>query len=319
MTKKICYDNSYDLKYRILGEKRRLIMGKPIKRYLKINEQVEHLKEEKMQISDEEFAKSILSRVNYYHLSGYWHTLYSENKEFIPGTTFEQVHHLYQFDCELRFLITELLKDLEIKFKAHIANYIGDKWGPLGYRDISNFYDEDTHINFLSILNKKKKQYKKKPFVKHHIDYYDGKLPIWAVVEILSFSDVTSFYRAFHESDRKKLIKKNYTGNWDIINNSTETPNWIKTLCDIRNKCAHYERLYNARLANSIKLPERYSDYNIKTNKLFSALIILTLLVDDENMKLNFIDDLRDLFKKYNFVDIQVMGFPDNWDGILKA
>lgn len=36
-------------------------------------------------------------------------------------------------------------------------------------------------------------------------------------------------------------------------------------------------------------------------------------------MKLNFIDDLRDLFKKYNFVDIQVMGFPDNWDGILKA
>ena len=93
-------------------------MGKPIKRYLKINEQVEHLKEEKMQISDEEFAKSILSRVNYYHLSGYWHTLYSENKEFIPGTTFEQVHHLYQFDCELRFLITELLKDLEIKFKA---------------------------------------------------------------------------------------------------------------------------------------------------------------------------------------------------------
>lgn len=294
-------------------------MGKPIKPYLKIDEQIDHLKNEGLHIENDVFVKDILTKVNYYHLSGYWYKFYDKNKKFVPGTTFEQVYNLYRFDCELRFLIAELLKDLEIKFKAHIANYIGEKWGPLGYRCISNFYDEDAHIDFLSILNKKKKQYKKKPFVKHHIDHYDGKLPIWAVVEILSFSDVTRFYKAFHESDRKKLIKKNYTGNWDIINNSTETPNWIKTLCDIRNRCAHYERLYNARLTNSIKLPEKYSEYNIKTNKLFSALIILTLLVDDEKVKINFIEDLKILFEKYNFSDIESMGFPGDWEDILKA
>lgn len=293
-------------------------MGKPIKPYLKIDEQINHLKSEGMYIEDDAFVKAILTRINYYHLSGYWYKFYDKNKKFVTGTTLEQVYNLYLFDCELRFLIMELLKDLEIKLKAHIANFIGEKWGPLGYRCIGNFYEEDDHINFLSILNKKKKQYKKKPVVEHHIRHYDGKLPIWAVVEILSFSDVTKFYKNFHDRDRKTLLKANY-GNWDVINNSAETPKWINVLCDVRNKCAHYERLYNARFSNSIKLPQKYSSYNLKTNKLFSALLILFLLIDDEKVKKQFIEDLKSLFEKYNFSDIESMGFPEDWETILQA
>lgn len=133
-------------------------MGHPIKPYLSIEQQIDHLKnKEKMTINNVAFAKKVLSRINYYHLSGYWYNLYDNNKEFIPGTTFEQIYKLYQFDCKLRFLITQLLKDLELKFKAHIANYIGEQWGPLGYQGVKHFYDEDSHINFLYILNKKKK------------------------------------------------------------------------------------------------------------------------------------------------------------------
>ena len=294
-------------------------MGHPIKPYLSIEQQIDHLKnKEKMTINNVAFAKKVLSRINYYHLSGYWYNLYDNNKEFIPGTTFEQIYKLYQFDCKLRFLITQLLKDLELKFKAHIANYIGEPWGPLGYQSVSHFYDEDSHINFLYILNKKKKQYKNKPFVQHHIDNYDGKLPIWAVIEILSFSDVTKFYKSFYDADRKKLLKKNYKNNWDIIKNATETPKWIITLCNIRNICAHYERLYNTRLVNSVKLPQKYATYNIKTNKLFAAIIILMLLIDDNQIKSKFITDLKMLFNQYNFTNIQQMGFPNNWEDILK-
>ncbi len=341
-------------------------MGHPIKPYLSIEQQIDHLKnKEKMTINNVAFAKKVLSRINYYHLSGYWYNLYNNNKEFIPGTTFEQIYKLYQFDCKLRFLITQLLKDLELKFKAHIANYIGEQWGPLGYQGVKHFYDKDAYTNFLSILNKKKKQYKNKPFVHHHINNYDGKFPIWAVIEILSFSDVTKFYKSFYDADRKKLLKKNYKNNWDIIKNATETPiwavieilsfsdvtkfyksfydadrkkllkknyknnwdiiknatetpKWIITLCNIRNICAHYERLYNTRLVNSVKLPQKYATYNIKTNKLFAAIIILMLLIDDNQIKSKFITDLKMLFNQYNFINIQQMGFPNNWEDILK-
>lgn len=291
-------------------------MGKPIKRYLKIEEQVEHLKNEGMHIEDIEKAKKILSKVNYYHLSGYWYKLYNTDNKFIEGVTFNKIYSVYKFDSELRRLITDLTELVEIKIRTQIANYIGENWGPLGYRDLNNFHDKDRHIEFLYSTNKRIEKYQDKAIVKHHKEVYGGRLPVWAFVEILSFSDLTKLYRNLKTTDKKKLIRHYYKQK-SITKNIDYTGNWIRTLCDIRNICAHYERLYDYQLKSAISLPQQYKEYDKADDRLFQAIILLKLLVEDNDIMIEFSNDLENLMKKYNFENLDSMGFPEEWKVIL--
>lgn len=289
---------------------------KPIKRYLKIEEQVDHLKNEGMQIENDEFAKEVLSKVNYYHLSGYWYKLYNSDNKFVEGVTFNTIYNVYQFDSELRRLITDLTELVEIKLRTQIANYIGEKWGPLGYRDLTNFHDKDRHIEFLYSTNKRIEKYQDKAIVKHHKEVYGGRLPVWAFVEILSFSDLTKLYRNFKTTDKKTLIRRYYKEK-SITKNIECTGNWIRTLCDIRNICAHYERLYDYQLKSAIYLPDEYKEYDKDDDRLFQAIILLKLLINDNTIMTKFSTDLENLMKEFNFEGLDSMGFPEEWKTVL--
>lgn len=294
-------------------------MGKPVKKYLKIDEQIEHLKKEGMHIENEDFAKEVLSKVNYYHLSGYWYKLYNNDKKFVENVTFNDIYNLYKFDSELRRLLIPLLEFLEVKLKSHIANYIGEKWGPLGYKEVDNFYEKfkDNHIVFLEKTDKKIEQYADKPVIKHHMNVYGGDIPIWALMEILSFSDLSKLYRNLNFKDTQNIIYTHYKAG-PVKNNIRFIRNWIRTLCDIRNICAHYERLYDHKLTSPIKLPKKkYAKFTEVNDKLFAALIILKLLINNNNMMSDLCDKLESLMVEYEFKDLESMGFPIKWKEIL--
>lgn len=80
--------------------------------------------------------------------------------------------------------------------------------------------------------------------------------------------------------------------------------------------CAHYERLFNRRFTNSIKLPPIY-DGKVYNNTLFAALVILKLLINDDETWNEFIENLNKLFDKYEFKDFASMGFPEDWEIII--
>ena len=65
------------------------------KNFKTIDEQIEILKEKNLIIEDEETAKEILLRENYFFLMGYRHVFMISSKErkFIPGTTFQKFTH----------------------------------------------------------------------------------------------------------------------------------------------------------------------------------------------------------------------------------
>ncbi|MDU4861721.1 MAG: Abi family protein [Terrisporobacter othiniensis] len=250
-------------------------------------------------------------------MSGYFIYFYVLGKEeFREGTKFEEMYNLYKFDTELRKLFTQLTEEIEINFRTYIAYYIAHNFGEDGHLNKDNFYNEDYHNEFVQILDKKIESYKDKAYIKHHKNIYNGNMPIWVAVEILSFTDLSKLYSNMKNSDREKIIYNNYEDR-DVVKNAGIVRFWIQSLSEIRNRCAHYERLHDGKLKKEIKLPKQYKSTGIRTNSLFSSLIIFKILINDELLWNNFIDEFEKIVFKYEFKNFHNMGFIKGWKSIL--
>ena len=77
------------------------------KQFKNLDEQVEILKHKGMIILDENYAKKVLLRENYFFLNGYRHLFIKseENKNFKEGTTFEELYSIFLFDRQFNILI----------------------------------------------------------------------------------------------------------------------------------------------------------------------------------------------------------------------
>ena len=293
-------------------------MAKPFK---SIKEQIEILKERGMVIRDDDYAFRILSHVNYYRLSGYTLTL-RKNNIFYNNVKLEQVMEIYNFDAELRVLLLYLLEYIEVEFRTHFGYYHSKRYGPLGYLNKNSFSDQYRYEKFRkNITQLIEENQKNEIFVKHHNEKYDGEFPCWVVVELMSFGCLSRGFKNLH-SDIKDEICKHYYAS--IPYNYIE--NWLQGFVILRNICAHRGRLYNRYITFSPKLSKRDKnlfkhnslDLNKNTKQVFAYIYIMNKLIDDINVKENFINRLELLIIKYSFVNLKYYGFPKKWREFLK-
>ena len=107
------------------------------KNFKTIDEQIEILKEKNLIIEDEETAKEILLRENYFFLMGYRHVFMISSKErkFIPGTTFSEVYSLFTFDRNFRNIIFKNVLVIENQLKSVLSYQLSKKYG---YKEAMN-------------------------------------------------------------------------------------------------------------------------------------------------------------------------------------
>lgn len=110
----------------------------------------------------------------------------------------------------------------------------------------------------------------------------------------------------------KKHIAREYNLNFKYLES------WIESISFIRNICAHYGRLYNARFPKKPKLYEQYSLQGIYNGTVFAVLICMKHILNGDDEWIGFVDKLSELFLKYTKVNMSTMGFMDNWITILK-
>lgn len=85
----------------------------------------------------------------------------------------------------------------------------------------------------------------------------------------------------------------------------------------VRNICAHYVRLYNAKLSKTPRIYNQYRKAGIGSNRIFGVVLcMMQLLKEDKQWKL-FVDEIELLIDKYEGIDIKTMGFPENWKELL--
>lgn len=289
-----------------------------LKKPLSFDEQIDCLIAHKMVIEDTENAKNILSQINYYRFTGYALQFRKDSTgEFYKeGTSFSLVWEIYKFDFELRNLLKPYLEFLEIIFRTKIAYGFSMekslKEPHDGHYDINNFYDKIGYKKIMDSYEKHKHRRDYSLFINHHEKKYCGKMPLWVLVELLSFSDLSKLYRAMYESDQNNIasllgVKANYF------------KNHLHCLSVLRNKCAHGIRLYNTVFNPPVSLKSTTLKKNreISTDTLFAYLIILTRrLPRDKGIEL--IGELKKLIEKYSkYINLSLLGMDIGYNDFL--
>ena len=89
------------------------------------------------------------------------------------------------------------------------------------------------------------------------------------------------------------------------------------TVIERRNLCAHYGRIYNAKLSKTPKLYKQYSSQGIGNIRLFGVLVCINHLIPHDEHWDTFVNEIQNLINKYPAVKIETMRFPSNWSELL--
>ena len=277
-----------------------------------IDEQVENLKNNGLIVDDEEYAKRILNDVSYFRLvKAYSLNLKPKNGNYDNKTTFREIVDLYLFNANLRQIIFPEIEKIEVNVRCRIANYFSEQYGVLGYLESKNFVDDVYYKEFMEDVEQEIRRNSKAPFVRNFRENYEGgNLPIYALVEVFSFGTLSKFFKNMHNKDKKEIAKTFGVG-------YTYFESWLESISYVRNICAHYGRLYNAKMAKTPKLYKEYTQAGIGNNRIFGVLLCMKNLLKSDSQWDLFVDKIEMLLDKYESVQINTMGFPENWKEIL--
>ena len=278
-----------------------------------VEEQIENLKNLGLIIDNEDEVKDFLNDISYFRLiKGFSIGLKKRNDIYNEGVTFDEIKELYLFNANFRQAIFAQVEKVEINLRCRISNYFSCKYGIFGYEDASNFQDTTYHAGFLKDVEEEVTRNRKAPFVKNFQNNYEtGKLPLYAIVELFSFGTLSKFYKNMKSEDKKAIAQTYGVG-------YTYLESWLESISYVRNVCAHYGRLYNAKLSKTPILYKEYTQAGIRNNRIFGVLLCLKHLLKEDTHWNLFVDKLELLFEKYESVDIDTMGFPKNWKELLE-
>lgn len=190
-----------------------------LKKPLTFDEQLDKLIAHGMIVADREKAKDILKRVNYYRFTGYALQFRQEpsDSDYIEGITFETVYHLYKVDEILRDTFRRYIEKAEVYYRTQIAyGFSMAKCTEAPYDqhyDENNFYNKKGFKEVMENFSREKNYYKDSLIVKHHKIKYSSKMPLWVIVELMSFSNMSKLYSSMYYSEKEAIARMVGVGN----------------------------------------------------------------------------------------------------------
>lgn len=306
------------------------------KNFKNLNEQIEIFKYKGLTINNEEYAKNILLRENYFFISGYRHLFMKseDSKKFINGVTFEEMYSLFLFDRQFRNIIFKNLLIIENNVKSIISYQLSKKYGYkeseyLRNRNFDNSPDKQKQIN--DLLKKMKRQIrvngKQHSATSHYITNY-GYIPLWVLVKVLSFGIVSEMFSILKLEDRLSIASI-YGVDQEVLTN------YLPILANYRNLCAHEDLCFNNKMNKKINntkyhdilniSKDEFDEYECGLNDLFAIVIIMKQILKEEDfiLMMNEIGyELDILDGKLEHIEIdkvlKIMGFPLNYKEIVR-
>lgn len=204
-------------------------------------------------------STAILLQYGYYNLiNGYKDAFIDKEKSkqlghdfYKDGTTLDKIVTLYRFDEMLRRNILDFVTIIETQMKSLISLHFSLRYGTnhWEYLSPSSFTTSPKQTRYVnSLINKlnndihKFSTWKPHPAICHFVQKYN-QVPLWALNTVMTFGTMANFYDLLTDDLKKKIAH-------DINPNLTPTTlsSILYYLTDIRNKCAHNNRLYTYKI-----------------------------------------------------------------------
>ena len=305
------------------------------KEFKTLDEQIEILKSRGLVINDIDKTKELLLRENYFFINGYRHIFMKNHKDslFIPGTTFEELYAVFQFDRSFRNVLFKNLLIVENNLKSILSYGLSKKYGirEKDYLKMSNFSQDIKKVRQVNdVLSKIKRQIKlngrQHTATLHYLSNY-GYVPLWILVKLLSFGMINELYSILKPEDKLNIAS--------YYNLDVETLGiYIALLSNYRNLCAHEDIVFehktqkeipDTRYHRELDIPMMNDEYIYGKNDIFAVVIMLKFMLNESDFT-DFINevnyDLCLLDGRVNIIPqdkiLDRMGFPANWEEIAK-
>jgi len=276
-----------------------------------------------LQVDDPASAKHYLQTIGYYRLSAYTLSFQSGGSDhsFKPGTSFEDVRLLYNFDRALRLLVLDAIERVEVAVRATINNHMSLRHGAHWYMEEARFRAGYDHKALLADIERQCRR-SKETFLRHYKDAYTSPRlpPSWMVTELLTYGQLSRVYDNLAEFGDQKAIARVFEINAEVLRS------WVQSIAYVRNLCAHHSRLWNRELGIAPKVPRhpqngwirrdvQLADPAVDPNKrLYLILASLAYLLRAVNPESSWCGRLKGLLAEYPEVSRAHMGMPDDWE-----
>lgn len=298
-------------------------------------------------------AKRSLEQMGYYSLiNGYkWMFLARDSNGNIihpevykEDTSFDEIRSLYNFDFELRAILYRALLKYETMLGAEIAYRFSEQHQEEhAYLAMDNFSRNPQQVSSvvgtISSLSSTIKKYssdrKGKNAIKHYVNKH-GHVPLWVLVNFLTFGELNYFYSNCTQ-DIQLTIAKDFQHTKKASYNSSSqpaiTPNAIMDINQMvnifRNAVAHGEITYSKIIQRTPHMRDIKVAANIRNVPLesqagiFELIIAMKAVLPRRNYQRLIKDigillkEFKDRFTPINYSALlQDMHFPSNYTDI---
>lgn len=303
-----------------------MIYSKPFKTP---SELITKLKSQNLLISDEKEAVRVLSEINYFRFKIYLRPFLDLScKKYKKNSSFEQAYELYMFDMDLRSIVYQAIGHIEVKVRTKIeqrlTSFTND---PFWYLNDKYFIDKSKILTTKTSL-KNEFLRSQDDFSVHYKNNYNNGInddfdmmpPFWIISELSTFGNILAILETI---DKKPFILPKNQNILDLLskdfgaNNLKELNSWLKLIRDIRNRVAHYSRIWNCNYREPSGIRKRLKKelLSVQPNKIYLFFVVLEFMYEKNIITCNIKREMNLLLKKYPIVSTfkDSMGIPKEW------
>ena len=165
------------------------------KQILTITQQVQSYINAGMTITSYKDVEEALKSIGFYRLRGYSFHLYDNStKKYVPGTKFDEILKLYQYDQEISILIFSMISKIEVALRVRLVEALLVHGDALILQDSSIFKEKKMYWQNMSAIASEIAR-SNDVFIRHNFDKHEGEVPVWARVEVLSFGTLSKIIK----------------------------------------------------------------------------------------------------------------------------
>lgn len=131
---------------------------------------------------------------------------------YLPDVSFNEILSVYYFDKEIKSIFLKATIDIEKCLKSMIAYYFSEAHSEdYSYLNVNNFDCSKITktVNLISGISKTIAQKEReKLIILSSIIESSFNVPLWVIMNYLSFGQVVQFYELMKQSDQNKIAKR---------------------------------------------------------------------------------------------------------------
>lgn len=216
------------------------------------------------------------------------------NRPFNPGTTYRAILRLYECDMLLREACFAAAGQFELLLRNAISEVLSSAYGSHPYNHVAAFRGANAQAEVNRSFQKIYKKTADSRALHYRNTYSNPPLPpIWTMKEFLTFGSSVYIFQRLSGTHRTSVANQ-----FGVRSDHVFTQ-WLECLVDLRNICAHHDRLFNRHFPKQPSHLRRAGIPTAPVNKLKAILECLDHLLTQRGSPINITGKVGAIIRRY--------------------